>query len=112
MRKVFLLKLFYTCENLGEYFRIVLGEVGEDLSVEHDFLLGEGAEELGVRHAFHAGSGIDLNIPELAGIALFVAAVCKGIGSGMEQCVLRLTFLGAAAVAKTFRLLQHASPSF
>lgn len=78
----------------GHDLRLVLGDVGERLTVETYFALGERAHHLGERGAVLLGDGRDLGLPESAHSALLLFAVSEGVAACVVQSFACLCLLG------------------
>ena len=70
---------FYLVNDSLESFRVVEGEVGEDLAVDFDSGFVDEAHELGVAEAILACAGVDALNPEGAECAFLVLAVAIGV---------------------------------
>ncbi len=79
--------LFHLRHDTGERLGLELCQMGERLPVELDTGLLGGTDELGVRETERAEAGVDLDVPEAAHVALLVATMREGIGTGMLEGV-------------------------
>lgn len=72
-------------DDFREGLGFVLGQVGEDLPVQLHVCLLQAVHELGVGRVIQAGGGIDLDLPQTAGLALLQAAVDVGVAAGFAD---------------------------
>ena len=106
-------ELDYLLRDAGEDFRVFGGEGGEDFTVESDAALLQFIDEgaVGLVPIF-SNSSIQTDDPELAEVALLIAAMGEGVAAGAHKTFMCLPNLGRAAVAKPFRSLQYICAAF
>src|SRR5690349_20927944 len=75
-------------DDYAEGRRVGRGEIGEDLAVEADVGLLEAVHEVAVAEAVGAGAGVDARDPQLAKVALLLAAIAIGVLPGVVHRLL------------------------
>lgn len=97
----------------GENFRMVGGELSEDLAVEGKTGLLELRDECGVGLvAGLADSGVQPNDPDLAEVGLFVAAVGERVAASAHERFVRVAFLLRADAAVALGAFENVLAAF
>jgi len=79
----FVVSLF--CDQFGEHFRILVGDLGEHFAVQLDVALVQAVDQPRVGRAVQPGGGVDPDLLESAVVALLQPAVAVGIGAGLDR---------------------------
>src|SRR5690606_18074262 len=90
----------------GERRGVVDGQVSHDLAVDLDASQVQALDEAVVGHAFGAGSGVDALDPELAEVALVLAAVVVAVDQRVGDLLLGLAVQARTLTAVTGGALQ------
>ena len=96
--------LFDRLDDLFESLGAILGELGEDLSVEGDICLFKHRDELGVGEAVFFEKSRHTDVPKASEVAFLVPPVSESVRAGVEDRFVRLALLSAPAVAVAFDL--------
>jgi len=99
--------LLHLCDHAIKGFGIELGEICQDLAVDGDTLFLQGAHDLRVGKALRIESGIDLYDPEIAAVALLVAAVRESVCACVRDRFVCGALVGRAAEAVALGLAQN-----
>jgi len=78
--------------DLFKDFRLVLGDIGQDFSVNDYILLLKGVYKDAVAHVLFADSGIYLYLPKATTGALFFFTASVGVSPGVQKCLPGGTF--------------------
>ena len=97
--------LFHCLEKLLEHFRFMLGEICEDLAIDHDFLFLKCGDEFAVGHTFCSCGGVDLHAPQPSRGPLFLFAPAECMAPCVKQGFLGGAFLRLPAPPEPFRIL-------
>ncbi len=96
----------------AEGFRLVHGQIGEDLAVERDVGGGQPGDEAAVKDVVLLAGGTDALNPEAAKGTLAGLAVTRGVLLGLVDGVLGVAVELGAVRAKAFGAFQHALAAF
>ena len=83
---------------------MVLGDCGQNLSVNFVVLCLKDVDELAVGCAEISNGGIDADVPETAVVVLLVLAVSKSVGSGVGE-----GFLGLLLFLRTSKVISFST---
>ncbi len=104
--QIAMLFLLHGVNDCFESFRLVDGEVSEDLTVEVDTFFLHAGDELGVGKTEFTGGIVDAGNPKGTEVALFIAAVAISVAKGFDYALFGEAVATGAIVLHAFGGLQ------
>ena len=87
----------------------MFGQLGQNFAIQFNLIFFQETREAAIREAERADGGVDLNLPQRPGGALFLAPMAEGMRAGVKQGRFRFALFLASAETITLHPFENSA---